>query len=250
MWGVCIGRGTVALFLAALVAVGAGASVASAATPRGLASRLLARDPGALVGGNTIVGTDRGGNIFGVPNRPNFIIGLGSGETIVGGRGADQLGALGRNATIRGGRANDLIHGGPRHDVIYGGPGNDLIIDRKGTATIYTGTGRDRVLCGRRSVASTPIAATPSRQPVAAPAGPTSCIAGPRPPQPRAHNGTPTGAPTTPMWSANTWPLPAVCPASGGVRKPRSASARPTISTCYSTITCPSGPTHRSASRS
>lgn len=152
MWGVCIGRGTLALFLVALVAVGAGAGVASAAGPRGLASRLLARDPGALVGGNTIVGTDNGGNIFGVPNRPNFIIGLGSGETIVGGRGADQLGALGRNATIRGGPGNDLIHGGPRHDVIYGGPANDLIIDTKGTATIYTGTGRDRVLCGRRSV--------------------------------------------------------------------------------------------------
>ena len=152
MWGVCIGRGTVALFLVTLVAVGAGAGVASAASPRGLASRLLARDPGALVGGNTIVGTDNGGNIFGVPNRPNFIIGLGSGETIVGGRRADQLGALRRNATIRGGAGKDLIHGGPRHDVIYGGPGNDLIIDRRGTATIYPGTGRDRVLCGRRSV--------------------------------------------------------------------------------------------------
>jgi hypothetical protein len=153
MRGVCIGRGKVALFLVPLVAVGAAASVASAASPSGLASRLLARDPGALVGGNTIVGTDNGDNIFGVPNRPNFIIGLGSGETIVGGRGADQLGALRRNATIRGGGGDDLIHGGPRHDVIYGGPGNDLIIDPRGaTATIYTGTGRDRVVCPRGSV--------------------------------------------------------------------------------------------------
>jgi RTX calcium-binding nonapeptide repeat (4 copies) len=150
---VCIGRGTVALFLVALVAVGAAASVATAAGPRGLASRLLARDPGALVGGNTIVGTDRGENIFGVPNRPNFIIGLRSGETIVGGSGADQLGALRRNPTIRGGGGDDLIHGGPRHDVIYGGAGNDLIIDPRGaTATIYTGTGRDRVVCARGSV--------------------------------------------------------------------------------------------------
>jgi hypothetical protein len=147
MRSVCVGRGTVALFLVALVAVGAGASVASAASPRGLASRLLARDPGALVGGNTIVGTDNGGNIFGVPNRPNFVIGLGSGETIVGGRRADQLGALSRNSTIRGGRGDDLIRGGPRHDVLYGGPGNDLIIDRRGSATIHTGPGRDRVVC-------------------------------------------------------------------------------------------------------
>ena len=95
MWGVCIGRGTVALFLVALVAVGAAASVASAASPRGLASRLLARDPGALVGGNTIVGTDRGENIFGVPNRPNFIIGLGSGEA------AEVPTSWGRSAEIR-----------------------------------------------------------------------------------------------------------------------------------------------------
>ena len=153
MRGVCIGRGTVALFLVALVAVGAGAGVASAAGPSGLANRLLAKDPGALVGGNTIVGTDTGENIFGVPNRPNFIIGLGSGETIVGGRGPDQLGALRRNATIRGGRGDDLIHGGPRNDVIYGGPGNDLIIDTGGTAaTIFTGSGRDRVVCARGSV--------------------------------------------------------------------------------------------------
>src|SRR5205814_935719 len=88
---------------------------------------------------------------------------LGSGETMVGGRNADQLGALGRNATIRGGAGNDLIHGGPGHDVIHGGSGNDLIIDRKGTATIHTGPGknevqvaghpgRDRVLCAPGSV--------------------------------------------------------------------------------------------------
>jgi len=146
MWGVRIGR-AVALLLVALVAVSAGAGVASAANPRGRASRLLARDPGALVGGNTIVGTDNGEHIFGVPNRPNFIIGLRSGETIRGGRRADQLGALGRNATIRGGPGKDLIHGSPLRDVIYGGPGNDLIINRRGPATIYTGTGHDRVSC-------------------------------------------------------------------------------------------------------
>ncbi|MGH3338588.1 MAG: calcium-binding protein, partial [Propionibacteriaceae bacterium] len=146
-------RGTVALFLVASVAVGAPAALASAAGPRGQANRLLARDPGALVGGNTIVAINNGANIFGVPNRPNFIIGLGSGETIVGGRGPDQLGALSRNATIRGGPGDDLIHGSPRRDVIYGGPGDDLIIDTRGTpGTIDTGPGRDRVVCAPGSV--------------------------------------------------------------------------------------------------
>src|SRR3954454_14988759 len=147
MWGAPIGRGTVELFLVALAALSAGASVASAAGPRDRASRLLARDPGGREGGNTIVGTGKGEHIFGVPNRPNFIIGLGSGETVRGGRGGAQLGTLSRNATIRGGPGDDLIHGSPRHDVIYGGPGNDLIINKKGPATIFTGPGHDRVLC-------------------------------------------------------------------------------------------------------
>jgi hypothetical protein len=70
---------------------------------------------------------------------------LGSGTTIVGGNGPDQLGVLGRNATIDGGAGNDLIHGGPGHDVIYGGGGNDLTIDTMGSATICTGSGRDEV---------------------------------------------------------------------------------------------------------
>ncbi|HEY3943829.1 MAG TPA: hypothetical protein VGL78_01260 [Solirubrobacteraceae bacterium] len=129
----------------------------------GFARHLAKLDPGARIGANTIVGTSNGDSLLGVANRVNFIVALGSGERMVGGRGADQLGALGRDATIQGGAGNDLIHGGPGHDLIYGGSGNDLIIDTKGTATIRTGTGRnevkvtghkgrDQVLCAPGSV--------------------------------------------------------------------------------------------------
>ena len=129
----------------------------------GFARHLAKLDPGGRIGANTTIGTANGDSLLGVPNRINFIVALGSGETMVGGRGADQLGALGRNATIEGGAGNDLIHGGPGHDIIYGGSGNDLIIDTKGTATIRTGPGRnevkvaghkgrDQVLCAPGSV--------------------------------------------------------------------------------------------------
>lgn len=129
----------------------------------GFARHLAKLDPGARIGANTIIGTTNGDSLLGVPHRINFIVALGSRETILGGSRADQLGALGRSATIQGGAGNDLIHGGPGHDIIYGGSGNDLIIDSKGTATIRTGTGknevkvtghpgRDQVLCAPGSV--------------------------------------------------------------------------------------------------
>jgi hypothetical protein len=58
------------------------------------AARLAALDPGARLGANTIVGTGAGEQLLGVP-RANFIVGLGSHETIVGGAGNDRLGTLG-----------------------------------------------------------------------------------------------------------------------------------------------------------
>jgi hypothetical protein len=152
-----------ALLYAAVLAPPAGARQRAASTRPGFAAHLAKLDPGGRIGGNTIVGTSNGDSLLGVAHRVNFIVALGSGETMVGGRNADQLGALGRNATIRGGAGNDLIHGGPGHVVIHSGSGNDLIIDRKGTATIHTGSGRnevmvtghpgrDRVLCAPGSV--------------------------------------------------------------------------------------------------
>jgi hypothetical protein len=71
----------------------------------GSPGRLLARDPSARVGGNTIVATDRGEKVFGIPHRPNFILSLGSNETISGGASDDQIRAFGVNVTIRGARA-------------------------------------------------------------------------------------------------------------------------------------------------
>ena len=152
-----------ALLYATVLAAPAGARRQSGPSRRAFAERLLKLDPGGRIGGNTIIGTANGDSLLGVPHRINFIVSLGPGETILGGNRADQLGALGRNATIEGGAGNDLIHGGPGHDIIYGGSGNDLIIDTKGPATIRTGTGknevkvtghpgRDQVLCAPGSV--------------------------------------------------------------------------------------------------
>jgi hypothetical protein len=130
-------------------------AASAAAVNFGLARRLAARDPGARVGGDTIVATGNRDRIFGVPDRPNFIIGLGSGETIVGGGSDDELGAVGDHVTIRAGRGNELIVGGPGGTLV-GGAGHDLLIDRHDGATVrVTSSGNevivsghhDRVLC-------------------------------------------------------------------------------------------------------
>jgi hypothetical protein len=134
--------------VAALVYAGAAAAGSlggAGRTGRQLAAHLAALDPGRPVGGNTVVGSSNGEFLVGVPHRINFIIALGRNSTITSGDKADQVGVLGRNATINGGPGRDLIHGGPGHDVIRGGGGNDLIIDTKGSATIYTGAGRNEV---------------------------------------------------------------------------------------------------------
>jgi RTX calcium-binding nonapeptide repeat (4 copies) len=152
-----------ALLYATVLAAPAGARRQWQPSRRALAQRLLKRDPGRRLGGDTIVGVSNEDLLLGVANRINFMIALGSGETIVGGNRNDQLGALGKNATIHSRAGNDAIHGGPGHDVISGGAGNDLITDTKGSATINTGSGknevevaghpgRDRVLCASGSV--------------------------------------------------------------------------------------------------
>ena len=51
---------------------------------------------------------------------------MGAHEKISGGEKDDQLGALGTNDTINGGRGNDLIFGGPGGKLI-GGPGRDRL---------------------------------------------------------------------------------------------------------------------------
>jgi hypothetical protein len=141
--------------LAALLVVSAGASASASGLSTGA---LAARDPGARVGGNTIVTTAAGDRTFGVRGRPNFIMALGSNETITGGNKADELGARGSNVTIRAGRGDDVVYGGPGGTLV-GGPGHDLLIETQPNGTIMVGggdevvaTGRhDRVLCSARA---------------------------------------------------------------------------------------------------
>lgn len=59
-------------------------------------------DPGTRIGANTQVSTADGARIHGVP-RPDFVMALGDRQTITGRGGADHLGTLGHDATIRGG---------------------------------------------------------------------------------------------------------------------------------------------------
>lgn len=111
------------------------------------ASKLLARDPGGRLGGNTIVVTGAGGKVLGVHGRPNFIVSLGSNETIVGGGKGDELGALGHGDTIVAGRGGyELIHAGPGGKVVVGGSGHDLVIVDRPNATIDLESPGDEVI--------------------------------------------------------------------------------------------------------
>ncbi len=115
----------------------------------GLGARLAARDPGARVGGNTIVAIGDGVRVVGVLRRSNFIAALGSHVTIVGGDSNDQLGALGDDATIRAGTGTDLIYGGTGAKLI-GGSGRDLLVNAGADATVeMVGSGSVAIVFGR-----------------------------------------------------------------------------------------------------
>lgn len=118
----------------------------------GLAQILRQRDPGARVGGNTIVVVGNGVRIIGVPGRPNFIIALGGHDTIVAGGRDDELGALGANVTIVAGKAgHELIVGGPGGRIFVGGAGHDLVIETKPDATIVVSSSADRIVDSGRN---------------------------------------------------------------------------------------------------
>jgi hypothetical protein len=129
-----------------------------AGNPRGLATKLLSRDPGARVGGDTIVGLTRGEQLFGVPKRPNFIVALGDRETIRGGRTDDELGALGRADTIIVNGSHELVIGGPGGKIVANGQGHDLLIQTKNDGMVLVHSPADavvvsgqdnRIVCGR-----------------------------------------------------------------------------------------------------
>jgi hypothetical protein len=130
-------------------------AAASAANPTQLAARLAARDPAARIGAEMIINTSVQGRSVGVPHRPNFIIGLGSKETIVGRHAGDQLGAIGDHTTIYDGKGNAFIHGG-RGARLVARAGHDMLVDTQANATVLLRSrgnevivsGRhDRVLC-------------------------------------------------------------------------------------------------------
>lgn len=124
----------------------AGAAIAVASSGSGLEHKLLHRDPGARVDGNTIVLTGKGGGMHGVPDRPNFIIGLGPDERIVGSHD-DQLGSLGEHDTVvAGSSGHEFIVGGPHATLVVGGSGHDLVIDTHADAAIDLRSKDDEVM--------------------------------------------------------------------------------------------------------
>jgi hypothetical protein len=118
------------------------ASLAGARSPA--ASRLAAKDPGALSGGSTIVVTKPRVRVFGVPRRSNHVAALGAGASVYGGARADELAARGPRVTLRGRGGRDVIHGG-RDGTLIGGPGADLLTAARSGATVRAGP-RDVVL--------------------------------------------------------------------------------------------------------
>jgi hypothetical protein len=150
------------LALAALsVVVFTGASAEANAGK--LAERLRRLDPGALVGGESIVGTRPGRQLAGVHGRPNFIAALGDGSTIHGASKNDQLGA-GPHARdvkiIAPARGHSLIVGGPDARIVVSGRGHNLIyshaagativLDSPGNEVIADGP-HDRIVCAKHS---------------------------------------------------------------------------------------------------
>src|SRR5690242_11049001 len=82
-----------------LIAACGGSGSSGSSTPS--AAQVRARNPGALLGGQTIVGTAKGQRLTGGPGN-DTIVALAPNETIDAGAGADQIGAYASNVTIIG----------------------------------------------------------------------------------------------------------------------------------------------------
>lgn len=145
--------------LAALGATTVAGCGSSSPNPVDQASRLRQLNPGARIGGDTIVATADNQRVLGSQSRPNFMMGLGKNETIVGGPGDDELGAFGTNDTIVAGPGTDQLYGGPG-STLDGGTGRNLLTEYGDNGTIrVTSSGdevvmsgeHDRVLCSPTS---------------------------------------------------------------------------------------------------
>ena len=140
--GLVIGCGAVALGATTLAACGG-----SSPNLGDQAAHLRQLDPGARLGGATVVGTGNGQRLVGQA-RPNVMVALGPNETIVGGPDNDQLGALGPYATIKAGPGTAQLFGGP-HATLISGTGGDLLTDSYDDGTIQlTGSGNEVVVSG------------------------------------------------------------------------------------------------------
>jgi hypothetical protein len=121
---------------AAALAISASAGPASAAP----AHRLKSQDPGARLGGATLVGTSGHDRIVG-GSKADFIRALRGDDRVHGGAGHDEIGGGPGNDRLRGGPGPDYLLGGPGADTIAGGPGSDYIIDHRGPTVVSTGQG-------------------------------------------------------------------------------------------------------------
>jgi hypothetical protein len=148
--------------LAALSVVAFAGATAQASTGK-LAERLRRLDPGALVGGNSIVGTRPGQQLRGVHGRPNFIAALGDGETIHGASINDELGAgphardvkiiapARGHSLIVAGAGGRVVASGRGHNLIYShAAGATIILESPGNEVIADGP-HDRIVCAQHS---------------------------------------------------------------------------------------------------
>jgi hypothetical protein len=126
-----------------------------------LAEHLRKLDPGALVGGKSIVGTEPKEELHGVHGKPNFIIALGDEETIHGASADDQVGAIGKGVKlVPSNHGHSLIVAGPDSEVVVTGKGHNLIYSHaKGATIILESPGdeviangpHDRIVCAKHS---------------------------------------------------------------------------------------------------
>ena len=135
--------GVLALVLVCGVAVGAPASSERAVLA--LAARLAAQDPGAVVGGDTIVATGDGARLFGVPRRPNFIFALGPNEVVFGGQDGNEIRALAANATVHSGNGSNFVWAG-RGARVFGGTGRNMVIATGSRATVWVRSRKTKIV--------------------------------------------------------------------------------------------------------
>jgi len=137
------------------------AAPAIAGVPRG-AARLRALDPGALLGGKSVVVTGAHNSAQGDAGGRDFLLALGADETLIGGGMNEQLGSYGTGDTIRaGGKGHQmLVAAGHGQRIVAGGRGHNLVyvsgsdvtvqLVSRGNEVVFDG-GHDRLVCSPRA---------------------------------------------------------------------------------------------------